>query len=387
MRLTLVTETFPPEVNGVARTLGRWVETFLSRGHTVDVIRPARSRERMAEDSIQALSVPFYPQVRLGLALPHQVEQRYRRFQTNLVHIATEGPLGLAALWAGRHRRLPIASSFHTNFDHYMTHYGLAGWEWCGRSYLRWFHNQTAVTLVPSQATQSRLTEEGFKRVEIWSRGVDAVLFNPDQRDPDLRAELGLRTDDVLLLFVGRLAWEKNLEMLLTTFNRLRGQPDGMAKEVRLALVGDGPMLESLRGRRVPRVHLPGAQQGRALARWFASADVFTFPSLTETFGNVVLEAQASGLPVVAFDYETTRERITNQVDGVLLGNDADWLPVLVELTDNPGERKRLGVAGRRKAERQGWEPIFDELERRYQELIVNAAHSQSGKRPAALPA
>jgi glycosyltransferase involved in cell wall biosynthesis len=371
MRLTLVTETFPPEVNGVAKTLGRWVETFQARGHAVDVVRPSRPRERIAEDGAMGLSVPFYPQVRLGLALPWQLEQRYRRFQTELVHIATEGPLGLAALWAGGRRRLPIASSFHTNFDHYMTHYGLAGWEWCGRAYLRWFHNRCAVTLAPSRATQRRLLKRGFERVEVWSRGVDADLFNPRRRDRALRAALGLGETDVLLLYVGRLAAEKNLDALLAVHSQLQGMLGAAAPSVRLALVGDGPMHDSIMQRRLSGVHLAGARHGPELARWFASADIFTFPSQTETFGNAILEAQASGLAVVAFDYETTRERIVNGKDGILLHRVEEWPAALRCLVCDQLERKRLAAAARHTAERQGWGPIFDELERCYEGLIA----------------
>lgn len=368
MRLALVTETFPPEVNGVANTLGRWAETFRGRGHAVEVIRPCQPQERLAEDGILAVSVPFYPQVRLGLALPRQIMQRLRRHEAELLHIATEGPLGLAALWAAERLRLPIASSFHTNFDHYMTHYGLAGWEWYGRSYLRWFHNRTAVTLVPSQGTRRRLLNEGFQRVELWSRGVDGERFHPRRRDADLRASLGLEPADVLLLYVGRLAWEKNLEALLKAFEQLRATP--LPVRVKLALVGDGPLLETLQSRRQPDLILPGAQHGLTLARWFASADVFAFPSKTETFGNAILEAQASGLPVVTFDYEATRERIASGVDGILLEEDEELTGALRALVLSSEARRRLGVAARLTAERQTWGPIFDDLERRYERLI-----------------
>jgi glycosyltransferase involved in cell wall biosynthesis len=370
MRLTLVTETFPPELNGVARTLGRWAETFSRRGHAVDVIRPLRPTERESEDSILPLPVPFYPQVRMGLALPRQLARRFRAHLTQIVHIATEGPLGLAALFAARWLRLPVASSFHTNFDHYLSHYGLAGWEWCARTYLRWFHNRTAVTLVPSQATLTRLERAGFQRLALWPRGVDGQLFHPQRRDDRLRAELGLQPDDLLLLYVGRLAWEKNLGVLLNAFAQMRHQAGTQGQRIKLALVGDGPLLANLRERAMPEVHLAGPEQGLALARWFASADVFAFPSRSETFGNVILEAQASGLPVVAFRYPALEERIRHGEDGLLLGDDAELAPCLVALCQDSAWRRRLGQAARLTAERQTWEPIFDRLEATYARLI-----------------
>lgn len=379
MRLTLVTETFPPEVNGVAKTLGRWVEEFQRRGHAVDVIRPAQARERLADDGIPALAVPFYPQVRVGLALPHQLRSRLRKGRADLVHIATEGPLGLAALLAAEQLRLPVASSFHTNFDHYMAHYGLAGWEWSGRTYLRWFHNRTDVTLVPSRATQERLRLAGFERVELWSRGVDGELFNPRRRDAAFRAELGIGDAELLLLFVGRLAWEKNLETLLAAFAELRNRLAESGPKAKLALVGEGPLLNSLRDRSLPDVLFPGAVHGLELARWFASADVFAFPSRSETFGNAILEAQASGLPVVAFAYDATRERIESGVDGILLEKDEELASALLALSRDPERRRRLGQAARLTAERQTWRPIFDSLERHYLRLVA----AKRRRRPA----
>lgn len=378
MRLTLVTETFPPEVNGVARTLGRWAETMSLRGHAVDVIRPRRPAEREREDSVWPLPVPFYPQVRLGLALPHSVLRRLRAHQAELVHVATEGPLGLAALLAGRWRRLPIASSFHTNFDHYLSHYGLAGWEWCAQTYLRWFHNRTSVTLVPSRATRERLVAAGFRNVRVWSRGVDSDLFHPRRRDNRLRTELGMAPNDVLVLYVGRLAWEKNLDVLLSAFAQVSQRFDsGHGPRLKLALVGDGPLLSDLRRRAGQDVVLPGLKVGEELARWYASADIFAFPSRSETFGNVILEAQASGLPVLAFRYPATEERITHGRDGLLLANDADLAAAMAVLSREPDKRRRLQLAARQTAQRQSWEPIFDDLEAEYAALVAAAQARQ----------
>src|SRR5262245_34026335 len=239
MNLVLVTETFPPEVNGVARTLGRWVSAFRERGHTVGVIHPRRPHEPPGPDRVYGMSLPFYQQVRLGVISPRRMRRLLRRHGPDLIHIATEGPLGFSALVAGRTLGVPVASSFHTNFDAYAGHYGLFGLEWVLFTYLRWFHNATRVTLVPSRATQQRLLANGVQRVEIWSRGVDAEVFHPRHRDEAFRRRLGLGPDDPLLLFVGRLAPEKNLAVLLSAFARLRGNlPHGMRERVRLALVG-----------------------------------------------------------------------------------------------------------------------------------------------------
>jgi glycosyltransferase involved in cell wall biosynthesis len=370
LRLALVTETFPPEVNGVARTLGRWVDAFRARGHEVRVIRPRQAAEQPAPERIHGMPVPCYPQLRFGVAGPLRLRRLLGRYQPDLVHIATEGPLGWAALAATGILGLPVASSFHTNFDQYVGHYGVPGLEWLVMGYLRWFHNQTAVTLVPSEATRQRLLAEGIRNVAIWSRGVDAQAFHPRHRDAGLRGTIELGPDDVLLLYVGRLAPEKNLGALLGAFARLRqGLAVDAREHVRLALVGAGPSASHWQGLQLPGVLFPGEQYGAGLARWYASADVFAFPSCTETFGNVVLEAQASGLPVVGYDTTGVNERVTSGEDGLLVPMGGDLAEPLRRLCQDAALRQRLGTAGRARAERQDWDSIFDELEERYLEL------------------
>jgi glycosyltransferase involved in cell wall biosynthesis len=371
LRLVLVTETFPPEVNGVARTLGRWVDAFRARGHVVRVIHPRRPGERPDVDRVHGMSLPFYREVRFGIAGPGRLRRMLLRLAPDLVHIATEGPLGFSALTAARWLGVPVASSFHTNFDHYAAHYGLFGIQKLAFAYLRWFHNRTRVTLVPSKTTQARLLADGVERVEIWSRGVDAQAFNPSHRDDDLRRSLGLGPDDPLLLYVGRLAPEKNLGVLLEAFARLRaGLPSERRQRLRLALVGGGPETTALAHAGPPGVYLAGEQHGNALSRWYASADLFAFPSLSETFGNVILEAQASGLPVVGFDCQGPNERVTPEIDGLLVPMGGDLMPALRRLCADRALRERFGRASRAKAEGQDWQPIFDELERRYEGLV-----------------
>ncbi|HZY86673.1 MAG TPA: glycosyltransferase family 1 protein, partial [Gemmataceae bacterium] len=314
LRLTLVTETFPPEVNGVARTLGRWVEAFRARGHCVAVVRPRQRGQPPAPGQVHGLPLPFYPGLRFGVAGPPRLRRLFAERAPDLIHVATEGPLGWATLLAAASLGVPVASSFHTNFDHYLGHYGVGTLRSVAFAYLRWFHNRTAVTLVPSVATRRRLKAGGVRRVRLWPRGVDAQAFHPRHRDPELRRALGVEDGAPLLLYVGRLAAEKNLEALLAAFARLRqGRP-----RLRLALVGDGPLAEDLRRRQSLGVVLAGVQRGAALSRWYASGDVFAFPSCSETFGNVVLEAQASGLPVVGFDCQGVNERVTPGRDGLL---------------------------------------------------------------------
>jgi glycosyltransferase involved in cell wall biosynthesis len=317
------------------------------------------------------MPLPFYRQVKLGVATPRHAARLLGRLRPDLVHIATEGPLGLSALLGARVLGIPVASSFHTNFDHYADHYGVPGIRWMVTHYLAFFHNRTAVTLVPSEATRRRLEKIGVRDVAIWSRGVDCDTFHPRHRDDALRHSLGLGPEDVLLLYVGRLAPEKNLSALLDAFSRLMSRSDSVpvASKRRLALVGDGPQFDELRRTAPPDVLLPGQQLGADLSRWYASADIFAFPSCSETFGNVVLEAQASGLPVVGFDTQGVNERVISGRDGFLVPEGGDLTLPLARLCDNREERRQFGIAGRARAEQQSWAAIFDELERRYVEL------------------
>ncbi len=371
LRLTLVTETFPPEVNGVARTLGRWVEAFRARGHLVRVIRPRRPADAPARGCVHGVPLPFYPQVRVGVASPLRLRGILLQTAPDLIHVATEGPLGVATLVAAAGLGVPLASSYHTNFDQYLAHYGLGGLEPVVSAYLAWFHNQTALTLAPGEATRRRLEAIGVRRTAVWSRGVDADAFHPRHRDAGLRRALGLAEDDLLLLYVGRLAQEKNLAALLEAFARLRRQtPEPARGRLRLALVGGGP----LEVPPAPGLILAGEKHGEELSRWFASADVFAFPSRSETFGNVVLEAQASGLPVVGYDCPGVNERVEHGVDGLLVPPGGDFAGALALLCSDPARRASRGAAARAKAERQGWPAIFDDLEDKYRCLIDSHA-------------
>jgi glycosyltransferase involved in cell wall biosynthesis len=382
MRLALVTETFPPEINGVAHTLARWVEAFESRGHTVRVIRPRQPFEGWTAERTLGLPLPFYPDLRFGLASRAALVRLLRHFDADLVHIATEGPLGWAALMAGRELGLPVATSFHTNFDHYLSHYRLGFLRPFVWRYLRWFHNQAAVTLVPSEGTRRRLLQARFRRVEIWSRGVDCRAFHPWKRDILLRQALGLRPDDVLLLYVGRLAPEKNLTVLLGAVKALRERFGTGDRQLRLALVGGGPLARWLAEQNLPAVLLPGLQRGESLARWYASADLFVFPSRSETFGNVVMEAMASGLPVVAFDSPGVNEQVVHGKTGLIVSATPELVEAIDLLSHEPQRRACMSKNARSAAESRAWEPIFDSLEQRYELLLRTHGTRTQRSRP-----
>lgn len=322
MKLALVTETYPPEVNGVAMTLARLAKGLALRGHEVEVIRPRQKGEaspvtlaslspQVAEYVVPGVAIPSYTSLRMGLPVRGRLIRRWRGVRPDVVHVATEGPLGLAALSAARRLGLPVTSSFHTNFHAYGGHYGLELLKGLALRYLRWFHNRTSCTLVPTAGGARQLAEEGFRGVGVLARGVDTTLFHPQKRSEQLRATWGAAATDPVAIYVGRIAAEKNLGLAVQAFAALQR----VVPDARFVLVGDGPERAVL-ARRHPEFIWAGVRRGDELAAHYASADLFIFPSVTETFGNVVTEAMASGLVVVAFDYASAREHLRDGNNG-----------------------------------------------------------------------
>jgi glycosyltransferase involved in cell wall biosynthesis len=319
LNVALVTETYPPEINGVAMTLGRLATGLAARGHRVRIVRPRQKHEatgRLPNGDLltPGIPIPRYPDLRFGLPAGDRLHDAWVTRRPDIVHIATEGPLGFSALATARRLGIPVVSTFHTNFHNYSRHYGI-GWLRHGiAGYLRWFHNRTAGTLVPTVALAEELGAQGFRDVRVLSRGVDTRLFNPARRSNLLRTEWNAQPDDPVCIIVSRLAPEKNLDLAFTAFEAIRAE----RSNARMVCVGDGPSAAAL-ARRYPGVHFSGMRQGEELATHYASADLFLFPSLTETFGNVVSEALASGLPVVAYDHAAAGALVTNEYNGWLV--------------------------------------------------------------------
>ena len=322
VRIAYITETYPPEVNGVSLTVERAVEHLRSAGHAVQLVRP-RQRGEPAVDSADEWRcaggpIPMYSELRYGWASVSALRRRWRSSATQLVHVATPGPLGWAALSAAREEGIATSADFRTNFHAYSRHYGLAWIEPLVLSWLRRLHALADVTFVPTPALAARLSEQGFERLQVVGRGVDAKRFSPTWRDPWLRSGWHAAKHDPVLLHVGRLAPEKNVGMALQTFEQLRRETPAL----RMVVVGDGPLRQRLELQH-PQARFVGMQRGNELARHYASADVFLFSSLTDTFGNVTLEALASGLAVVAYDTAAAGMHITEGESGWLAPPDA----------------------------------------------------------------
>jgi len=344
----LVTETYPPEVNGVALTVAGLESGLRALGHGVQVIRP-RQLEAQADATDDQLLVagadlPRYPGLRFGLPAGRQLAEHWRRQRPDAVYIATEGPLGWSALRAAKRLQIPVASGFHTRFDDYAGRYGLAFLRPWVFAWMRRFHNRADATLVPTEELREFLIAEGFQRVWVLRRAVDTVLFHPGRRSEAVRAALGLVPSDLLLIHVGRIAAEKNLGLLVRSLRAVQQQrPDA-----RLLLIGDGPARAELAAAQ-PDLLFSGVLRGEALAAHFASADLFLFPSLSETFGNVTLEAMASGLPTVAYRYGAARQYLRDGEHGAAIdcGDERGFIEASQRLAACAAARARAGAAAR----------------------------------------
>ena len=376
LRLTLVSETYTPQVNGVSRTLDRLVRYLASRGDRVQLIIPSYEGVSSVPPTVEksewsAFRLPFYKEVLLPVARSATVRRTMEAFCPDIVHIATEGPLGLAALRAARAMGVTTVGSYHTNFAQYLSDYGAGMLEPLSWRYLRWFHNQTCATFCPTPSIRDLLVEKQFDNVRIWGRGVDCGRFDPGKRDPAQRQRLGVGPDDLLIVYAGRLAAEKNLQMLLDAWQMLPRETP-----CRLLLIGDGPLRGRLEKMADDRVIFTGYRHGEELARLYACGDLFAFPSLTETFGNVILEAMASGMPAVGFDVPGPRDIIRHEATGLIVNEISAYAlgNALLKLSASPNSLRAMGTAARRYAEEQTWDNIHNGLLNDYAEIMKNAA-------------
>jgi phosphatidylinositol alpha 1,6-mannosyltransferase len=365
MRIALFSEVYWPMVSGVAVTLRRLTDSLTARGHEVRVYSatyplPPGGRDRPEARRSASLPLFLYPDVQWAFPRFGGLLEDVGQFRPDVVHVATEFSMGLAGAKIARRLGRPLIASAHTNYEQYAGRYGM---EWVlrpGWRYLRWFYGQADMVLCPSRFYQDYLEARGIGHTALWTRGVDTDTFSPRHRDESWRSTLGLAPHDLLVTYVGRIAREKNLDLLLAAWSAL-GPRRGNAQ---LALVGRGPLADPIRRRHIPGVHVMGLLEGSALSTAYASADIFAFPSTTETFGNVLLEAMASGLPSVAAGAGGVSEFARHGDNAWLVApGSADALTAGLErlLGDAPLRRRLTAGALRTAAERR-WDLIDDGL-------------------------
>lgn len=390
LHIALVTETWRPEINGVAMTLGRLTDGLRHLGHRFTLTRPRQHaadlpavEPTLREVLVAGCPIPGYRGLRFGLPAKRRLLQAWREDRPDILQVATEGPLGASAIAAAKHLGIPVVSEFHTNFHAYSHHYG-AGWlEGLVAGHLRRLHNKSAVTLAPTFSVAEELRAAGYRSVRVVARGIDTALFNPQRRSSALRARWGVGEEQLVVAYVGRLAAEKNLPLVLRAFKEIRAvRPDA-----RLLFVGDGPLRASLE--RDSENHLfAGMRQGEDLAMHYASADLFLFPSLTETFGNVTTEAMASGCAVVAFESAAAGELIRSGMNGWLAGagKESDFVAAVRTAALDPVARRAVAEAARATARRLDWGDITARFESVLESAIARGepAYTVPGLQPVA---
>jgi len=377
VRIGIVSETYPPEINGVALTVHSLAAGLASQGHTVDLIRPRQQQPFKDEPGIVTLevrgaSLPRYPGLRFGLPAGSALGERWTRLRPDAIYVATEGPLGWSAVRAANRLGIPVATGFHTRFDTYANHYGLGFLTPVVRHYLRSFHRRAAATLVPTEALARELTALGVDTARLLRRAVDTQLFHPRHRSAELRQRWGVDGNTPVVLYVGRIAPEKNLDLAVRCFRAVQQQ----VPKARYVWVGDGPARAALQAAN-PDFIFAGMQLGEALAQHYASADLFPFPSLSETFGNVILEALASGLPVVAYEEGAAREHLRTGHNGyrIEIGNERAFIEAATTLACNASLIRHMGRAAHASIAGLSPDAVIHEFENLLRELAEENAH------------
>jgi glycosyltransferase involved in cell wall biosynthesis len=372
MRIAIFTDTYAPHVNGVARTLARLATALESRGYGARVFTVADPRAELSGDVIRWPGIPFwgYPELRLATPSTTSVVERLRAWEPTLVHVATPFGLGLAGARAANRLGVPVVSSYHTSFSEYARYYGLGAFAAPAWRFLRWFHNRTRRTYVPTRTVSDDLAARGFRNLRLWQRGIDADVFNPRWRSEELRRSWGANRDTIVIAYVGRLAKEKGVDVAIDAVTSLRARLADRRQDVVFVLVGDGPHEQAMRSRAPAGTQFLGRLTGGALSAAYASADVLLFPSTTDTFGNVLLEGMASRLAVVAADMPQSREVCGEAAEFFIPGNAADLGSRLARLVADRAAIARLRDDAFVNARTRSWDAVFDVLFADYYSVV-----------------
>ncbi|MBT2759116.1 glycosyltransferase family 1 protein [Mesobacillus foraminis] len=374
MKIAFFTDTFYPDINGVARTLKRFTDYLENRNLDVKVFAPGGDSNEYVSNHIHYFkSLPFflYPECRMAFPSPASIREELLSFAPDLIHVATPFNLGLYGVYYANKFNIPLVGSYHTNFDHYLQFYDLQVLTKYLWKYMNWFHRPFKKLFVPSLDTLDKLKRHGFTNLEIWPRGVDADLFHPHYDKSAVRKKYQI-TKKYVLLYVGRLAPEKDIKTLLGIAESM---PPYLADNIQWIIAGDGPLRQQLQNEAPENMTFTGYLKGEQLAELYSAADLFIFPSPTETFGNVVLESLASGTPVICANAGGVKHIVQDNRTGYLCeaGNGQDFTSSIVNLIRNKNLRRQMGTEGRNYALSQKWDAIFESLLWHYSLAIQEA--------------
>lgn len=377
MRVAIFTDTFLPEVNGVARTLGRWVSYLESQGIPCKVFAPDHRNYDASNDRNiveRFFSIPFllYPECKLAIPNPINIKKTLKEFQPTIIHSATPFNLGLYGMHYAKKNQIPFVASYHTNYDQYLAHYKIQWIESTYWKYMLWFHQECRKIYVPSLSTQEYLEERGMKGLEIWGRGIDMSRFHPrGDRERSLKKQ-GVDPNKFVVLYVGRIAPEKSIDVVIDAYQGLK---DPIRQNAHLIMVGDGPLYKEMLEKHGSKADITftGFLEGADLSELFAAADVFLFPSATETFGNVVLETMASGTPIIGAAAGGVKDNIRHMETGILCepNRPEQYTDALETLYGNEDLRQSLADAARNYCMLQTWDSIFSRLLASYRDVLA----------------
>ncbi|WP_413303495.1 glycosyltransferase family 1 protein [Bacillus sp. 1P10SD] len=371
MKIAIFTDTFFPDMNGVARTLKRFTNYLDDYNLTYKIFAPENSTSQYGGNQIHRLkSLPFflYPECRLAIPSLFDLSSKLQDFSPDVIHVATPFSIGLCGVYLAKKYKIPLVGSYHTNFDEYLKYYNLSFLTKILWKYMHWFHSPCQKLFVPSVDTYQQLKQQGFRNLELWPRGVDCQLFHPNHEQEKVQ-KLYCPSEKFLLTFVGRLAPEKDIQTLLTV---ARNMPGAINEKLQWLIIGDGPLRDELEAQAPNNMTFTGYLDGQSLAEIYSASDLFVFPSPTETFGNVVLEALASGTPVIGANAGGVKNIIKSGQTGYLCtpGNVEEFTSATLRLLNNAALRKQMAIAGRMYALTQRWDEIFKNLICHYTDVI-----------------
>ncbi len=356
MRVALYTGTFQKDQDGVAKTIYRLVDTLV--GHRIDLAVWAPSITEGVDrgftlHKVPSISLPLYRDYRIGM--PKGIGRELDEFRPDIIHITTPDLVGRSFLGYAKRHGIPIVTSYHTDFSSYLKYYHLSFLKGMMWRYLRWFHNGCNATLAPTRRVKEALEGRGIKNVHVWSRGIDRSQYSPKRRSEELRKEWGME-GKMVILYSGRFVWYKDIDTFVGVYNRLRRKYDD---RVGFVLVGSGPREEELK-RRIPDGVFPGYLTDGDLCSAYASSDILLFPSVTETFGNVVLEAIASGVPAVVSDVGGCREIIEDTGGGIVAvaGDVGSFLRAVSLLIEDSDLYRKLRLKGIESSKKREWNGV-----------------------------
>lgn len=361
MKVALFSDTFSPQINGVTNTMDKLTRYFESSGIEYKVFAPRYDKdEDLQAERFYSLKFFLYPECRIALPNIFRVSQVLSDFKPDIIHLMTEFNMGITGLYYGKKNNIPTISNYSTNFSQYTDYYGLDFLKQTIWDYMKWFHNQNNITLCPSNEAQKTLEQHGISNTEIFSRGIDSHSFNKTYRNADLRKRLGIE-NKLAFLYVGRVSFEKDLDVLSESYKNIREE---YGDRVALIITGDGPYLDKCRVMFPGDTIFTGFKKGPELSELYASCDIFVCPSSTETFGNVVLEAMASGLAVIGADAGGVGEIIDHRYNGLLFrAKDAgDLYLCMKELIENELLTEHVKANGVSYGKSRSWERIIGGL-------------------------